>query len=351
MFNVARTLCLLFILAGCSSIPDVEYNYYFAKSQTSLSVAQAVSCDASKANLIVVTSASPPTTAYSADTSRGYAIRIRDIEGNFHTFVDSDATFGFYDDGRLKSINQNTIGQGEAVIKSAVSLATTAVPLFGARIAATPPAETDACKLIDKWGGGGADKVASVNLSYGTQFDITHVLGKSFEIPPTMASKQLHDMLQQIGANLPAVEVSIGRSQPRASRASYSPPAEPQDSVVELALQNTADVEIKILSAYRPIWKGTVVAPLPGGYTLPIPRGALFGKQNFTLSLSEAGAIQSIDYGKLSGASGALNAAQAVAGAGPQITANVVNDAKTKADEIAQTQRLMRCQTHPATCN
>jgi hypothetical protein len=189
-----RALCMSVILTGCSSIPDVQYNYYFAKSETSVTVAQAISCDASRTNLIVTSTSSGPTMAYSADTASMHSINVRDIEGEFHTFVDSDATFGFYDDGRLKTINQNTTGQGEAVIKSAVSLATTAIPLFaGFRAEAVAPPETDACKIIDTWGGRNV-KAGSVNLSYSTQFDITHVLGKSFTAPPSAASKQLYDM-------------------------------------------------------------------------------------------------------------------------------------------------------------
>ena len=346
MFKIARMLCVTALLAGCSSVPNVAYNYYFAKSQTSLAVAQTISCDPTKQQLIIVTTASAPAMAYSADTSRAHTIKIRDIEGEFHTFVDSDASFGFYDDGRLKNINQFTTGQGEAVIKSAVSLATTAIP-FGLKPAAA--IETPPCKTIDQWGsGGGADKVPSVNISYATSFDITQKLGKSFTIPRVEASGELYDQLKK---NLPPIEVSIGRAQPIGSRASYTPVVASQDQVIELALQNTADVEIKIFSAHKPIWAGTVIAPMPGGYTLPIPRGALFGKQNFTLTLSEAGAIQAIDYGKLSGASGALNAAQAVAGAGPQIISNQAADVKAQADLIAQTQRLARCQASPATCN
>ena len=358
-------------LVACSAIPNVQYNYYFAKSQTSLSVAQTITCDPSKQNLIVVTTASPPTTAYSVDVSRGpQIINIRDIEGDFHTFVDSDATFGFYDDGRLKRINQSTTGQGESVIKSAVSLATTALSTGLLGLATVK--ETDVCKVIDDWGGSSdgspappppappppanTKKQSSVNLSYATQFDITHAIGKAFEIPLANSSKQLHtalaDALHNSGMKpLPVIQVSVGRAQTLGGRASYLASQDFLDQeVVRLRLQRTADIEIKILSGAKTIWKGTVIAPMGGTYSLPIPRAALFGKQNFSLTLSEAGAVQSIDYGKLSGAAGALNAAQSVAMAPPQITTNEAADVKAKADLIAQTQRLLRCQTHPSTC-
>src|SRR5262249_51200750 len=151
---------------------------------------------------------------------------------------------------------------------------------------------------------------------------------------------------------LPPISVSIGHAWAVGGRANYLLPAGySDDDVVGLRLQKTANVEIKVLSNHKPIWKGNVVVPLPDTYALPIPRAALFGNQNFSLSLSEAGAIQSVDYGKLSGAAGALNAAQSVANAPTQAMANQVADVKAQADLIAQTQRLLRCQTHPTTCN
>jgi hypothetical protein len=372
MLRLLSAFCAVMCLVGCSSIPNVEYNYYFAKSDTVLSVAQAVTCDASKSNLIIVTTASPAATAYSADIAHGpQRINIRAIEGNFRTFVDSDAQFGFYDDGRLKSINQKTTGQGEAAIKSAVSLATTVAPFLGAG----PPAKQTPCEIVDKWGGTGKapdnSKPASVNLSYSAEFDTTRVLGKSFKLKPTPASQQLYDEFKNSSppAKLPPIEVSIGHANELGGRATFLPDNYPVDGayleddgytayngylgdgIVGLKLQRTASVEVNISSAHRLIWKGNVIVPLHRTYTLPIPAAALFGQQTFTLQLSEAGAIQSIDYGKTSGASGALNAAGSIAtGTAPESAANKAADIKAQADLIAQTQRLLRCHTHPATC-
>jgi hypothetical protein len=95
-------------------------------------------------------------------------VSIRRIEGTFGSFADSDANFQFYDDGRLKSINQSTTGQGETIIKSVVSLGTTVagagffselsegeIPGKGG---AKPPAPNEPpplaiCKVIQDWGG------------------------------------------------------------------------------------------------------------------------------------------------------------------------------------------------------
>jgi hypothetical protein len=356
MLRIITSTCVFLVLIGCSSIPDVEYSYYFAKSEPVLTAAQAVSCDDTKTKLIVVTMASPVAMNYAADIERKrQTISIRDIEGPFHTFADSDATFGFYDDGRLKSINQNTTGQGEAVIKSAVSLATTAIPLFAAKtISETKPnaaPESEACKIVDKWAGTTDGKLGTVNLSYSAKFNIVELFGQSFPIQRTDASsilyEELNKQLQEDGAKtLPVVEAKIGRPSVGERATAYAA----EDYDVPLYLQNTAKVEVSVLSDHHVISKALVTVPMPGTYALPIPRAALFGKQNFGITLSEAGAIQSVDYGKLSGAAGALNAAGAVANAGPQIVANEAADIKAKADLIAQTQRLLQCHTNPSAC-
>jgi hypothetical protein len=46
---------------------------------------------------------------------------------------------------------------------------------------------------------------------------------------------------------------------------------------------------------------------------LPIPKAALFGGEQFSLTLSESGAVTSLSYGKTSGAPAALGAANSVA--------------------------------------
>ncbi len=93
------------------------------------------------------------------------------------------------------------------------------------------------------------------------------------------------------------------------------------------------------------------MVPSPKTYLLPIPKAALFGKQNFALSLADSGAVTAIEYGKATGAAGPLNVLGAAAtAAAPDSTAAKAAEVKAQADLIAQQQRLTRCQAHPAQC-
>ena len=58
-------------------------------------------------------------TTYYADTSDQRRMQITKLD---NAIADSEIAMTSTDDGRLKSINQNTTGQGEAVAKAAISL-------------------------------------------------------------------------------------------------------------------------------------------------------------------------------------------------------------------------------------
>jgi len=145
---------------------------------STVTITQTVACNQSQDGFVVVTTPSI-TSTYSANYSKGpYRIKIRDFEGGFSGFADSDASFAFFDDGRLKSVNQSTTGQGEAVIKSAVTLATTisaAAAGFDASVSIpTLKAECDAitaAQPVPKTGDPPAS--GAVTFSYQFQFDDT----------------------------------------------------------------------------------------------------------------------------------------------------------------------------------
>jgi len=341
--------CLV-ALVGCASIPDVDYNYYLSKMNGVASVTQTVSCGQDMQSMTIVNTPSF-TATYSADLSRGpYHIGIRDIEGTFSGFADSDVSFGFYDDGRLKSVNQSTTGQGEAAIKSIVNLGTTIVGLGGGRAAEAVPSPE--CEVVKSRSDPGK---MSVSLSYKAEvnFPNSPPASPSITVEPIDTSRELFSLLNKNG-RLPKFQLWIGRATDGGSRASekLNDNAGPGGAYVNLTLQKVATVEVRITADQKSIWQGNVPVPAGQTYELPIPKAALFGGQKFSISLSEAGAITAIDYSKTSGVSGAANAGVAIGTAlTPETTASKAADLKAQADLIAQQQRLHRCQTNPATCN
>jgi hypothetical protein len=121
-------------------------------------------------------------------------------------------------------------------------------------------------------------------------------------------------------------------------------------NVVLLKLQKPGFISLSIRSS-RPdkeIGSARITVPTGNTYYLPIPKAALFGKQSFTLALSEVGTVTSVFYGKTSGAVGALNAAGAVANMETDKTQ--AEKLKAQSDLIAQQQRYVLCTTKPDQC-
>jgi hypothetical protein len=286
-----------------------------------------------------------------------HRLKIRDVEGALHDFADSDLNIGFYDDGRLKSINQNTTGEGETIIKSAVSLASAVAPLgAGAGFAqvieqlnkeAQPKIPCDAITAI---GGGKPVSISWVYPRVGTVDLAAPQLPIKLSVAP--GSNELYKALQKI-IPLPEPKLIIGPPAyvDSGARLVAEPYVSPNEFVY-LTLQEMGNVKIEVLdNSGAPISSAVVVTPLKRTYFLPIPRAALFGSQKFSLALSEAGAITAVDYGKNVGTTGALNVASTVATSlHAESPATKANDLKAQADVIAQQQRLLHCQTNPSKC-
>jgi len=340
MLKRMTMMLIIGLVTGCASTPNVMYSYYPSRSASTVMVTETVDCNSAQTGL-VLTYATTLNTLYSADYSKGpYSIEIRKLDG---ALADSDVDFSFFEDGRLKSINQSTTGQGETILKSAIGLATALTPLGAGPEVKGPIPE---CDIIKTWGGGKpVALIFTKSIEYGRDDD-----GQPKNLNPAPSSADLYTALNL--GNLPVLQATITPPGNVTNRGSYvSPSSGSFDNVVLLTLQETENVKVDVTSSGRNIWSGTITIPGNKTYNLPIPKAALFGKQIFALSLSESGAITEIHYGKNTGAAGLLNVATSAAtAAAPESTAAKAADIKAKADLIAQQQRLVRCQANPANC-
>jgi len=172
--RVAAVFCGLVFLTGCASIPDVEYSYLPSKMTAVATATQTVSCSPDLQSHFILNTATLSQPIYSADLqSVPRRISIRRIEGTFASFADSDVSFQFYDDGRLKGINQNTIGEGETIIKSVVSFGTTAANFAKTatflesdakaktegQTPPPPPPPSKVCSVVAAWAGQGGQQL------------------------------------------------------------------------------------------------------------------------------------------------------------------------------------------------
>lgn len=334
---------LAIALGACSSLPDVEYRYFPTRSSTTISLTRTLQCDSIASEVVYYDSPSV-TTTYGADRSKPYTIGIKTFERSFSPFVDSDLTFAFYDDGRLKSINQSTTGQGEAVIKAVASVITTLAPIIASRDIDAPKSQTPALRCIDVFLLGGGKPISVV---YTAKANLADSVEQTLDLKVDPGSKSVAERLR----GLPQMSVLVGRFESDGSGARFAKGTPTDADGVLLPLQEMGSVKLIIQEKEgKPVGETNVVVPGAKPYYLPVPRAALFGKQSFSLGLAESGAITSVSYGKLTGVPGALNAGTAIIGATQPPDAADAAKSKSKADVIAQQQRLARCQQKPVDC-
>ena len=334
--RVSAFSVMLLAVAGCAHTPDVEVGYYLAKSAVSVRVIRTVACDGSDAP--IVASAVIPTVTHSADTAKRGTINLGALRG---IAADPDATFTFTEDGRLKSINASSVGQGEAILKAFVTFTGTMMAIAEAGSHSYP----DLCVFIKKAGDG---KPLSLTYEGVVKLD---VLDQQQHVPAAATSSYYAERLEPM---LGAVCVSVGKAEAPQQPVTFK--SAPDD--VLLNARQPGQVPLKVRAGKRdacsevPLWDGSVAVAQAGtAYTIPIPRGAFFGKQVFAVSFAESGALSSLQYAALSGDAQAINAANAVAAAlKPDTTAEKLVQVKAEADLIAQQERLVKCRASPADC-
>lgn len=326
------TISAASLLAGCATTPEVTLSYRYPTWTVVATITQTLGCTSGDKSKLIVLNSPSVTTIYSSDYATPAAtLNIHDLKGSF---ADAEISMSFTDDGRLKAVNQSSNGQGENILKAAISLGSLAQLLM-----LVPEEEdvTKACKVIDKWGGG-----KPITLTYKAKAQ-PGAQEADFEVPPE--SNGLYD---EIKGALKGFTLKVGNITNIEGGPTYSKPASNDFVMLKLRMVGHADVAIlrdKDLIGSTQIVVPNVSAP---SYELPIPKAALFGKQTFALALSDAGAVSSISYGSTSGAAGTLNVLGAVANVGTP--AYEAANLKAQADVIAQQQRLVLCQTKPDQC-
>lgn len=326
-------------MAGCSTTPDVTLSYYPATAATTVLVTQTIDCDDKKTQVFTVETVKVDTLYGSDRTQAPRAVRITRLN---RWYADGEIKATWFDDGRLKSINQSTVGQGEAFLKAAVALAVAFTPAGGSSPSADEAAKAKkACEEISAFG-----HTKPVTLTYvadiryrqdGAVEKAVDGSGPEFRL----SHAGMEPFVGRIRDQLPRLQVRI--SDPKPSKVVEG---QVGSDDVPVELFRIAYSEVSVLRKGAPIYKGLVTVPTGEIYTLPVPRAALFGKQGFELTLNDAGQVVSLGYSMTSGAAGAVNSVAALEGT----EAARANQLKAEADLIFQQQRLLRCQTQPDKC-
>lgn len=361
--SIASAVLTCTVGLGCASVPDVSVSYRPVKWAMSVAVVHTLTCNREN-NLVVIQRGATFVPIYSAaPASKEFRVQLKDLD---RFFADSDVTLAFTDDGRLKSINQSTTGQGETVVKSAIAAAAAlaAGPLAPAALPTAPPAPgiqlfrnnilerelkgsdpAAVCKVVRENSLVAADQLPQVSL---VQSAILNAATLNARAEPSKDQEALVNRLVSLGLDLTSTVTGIlgtDELQPVANlRATVG------FDEVPLTLQRMVALSAKAEDKTGTIGSKSAPVPTTGVFVLPIPKAALFGKQSFQLVLTESGRISTLGYGKSTGVPGAFGAA--VAAASAEVTEDNAEAAalKAAADLIAQQQRYNTCKLKPADC-
>ncbi|MDY0748701.1 hypothetical protein SNE35_29655 [Paucibacter sp. R3-3] len=366
-------------LTGCAAIPDVTMTYQPVDWSVGVSVIHTFTCTRDGKRVLIARSAtfSP---VYKADAKASpIPLRIKDMD---RFFADSDLTVAFTDDGRLKSVNQSTTGQGEDITKAVATTAATIgsagvlknVPMLDAapklttelkgtfslydnrvRKTEVAPAASEICGVVSRWSTASGPKDLP-------QISVIQIAGISRAVT-AMDLEAADDQATRLMAEFRAIHLDLGaKVDAQFVKDNYAAPqpvnAKSTAGFNEVALQIQQMQALSLtatsaLDASKPAGSGTVVVPMkdPASYiVLPIPKAALFGKQNFSVVLADSGRITTLGYGRSVGASGALNALSSVVGEPAAEDTAEQAALKAAADKIAQQARLSSCIQDPSNC-
>lgn len=371
------------LLAGCAHVPDAIVHYPFARTEALISVARTLSCDGEK-YLPSVATTTAVTTSNRADLSSPQGeLKFRRLNS---PLANTALELHFTEDGRLASINTESTGQGEVIIKSALGLIGSLAGLGGGGKESAPMTkaapepvvpQTEVgrqCKdFRDRFG----DK--SLTLTYAETIGFEK-RGVSIPIKATADSAEDVQRYKALLGTLSAkvtdgVVVTKSDDKPLGSVGNTDPiPTAPETRPLtkpfELADQGrfsgalldarqpapmtlTVDFAPSVADEKSgPIWRGVIpVSQLGSKYEIPIPAAAVFGKQTFKASFADNGALTMIGYSSDSGTKSALDSAQmAVDAIKPKGDSAITKELNDAADLVAAQHRLQQCRDDPANC-
>ena len=323
------------LLGGCANLPDAELAYYLTQTSVSVRVVRTVACDA-KDRPIVVNSVTP-TVAHSADTAQAHTFKLSTLKS---FFSDNDVKLELYEDGRLKGLNAIGQGQGETILKSALTI-------LGALKEAPAKSYPTECGIIN------STKDKMVTLTYQETVDISQIPSRVQHIPPDQGSAPRANEIRSAIGNVCAEAKEIEQMAAPVVEVSS------KETGVRLKARQPARVNLKVMTGRdevctspEEIWTGKIVAAQHGkAYEILVPKPSLFGKMTTAVAFTESGALSSIQYATTAGTGQVLGVVNSALTIFQSDTAEQrAKELKARGDEILYQERLTGCLANRANC-
>lgn len=374
------------LLAGCASLPDLEVIYFAAKSEPMLILTQSLTCD-NEFNNVFQAANLTTSVSHTANTSESYSVQLKNFDG---PLTSGNVTINHYPDGRLNSINGTSTGQGLPIIQGVASVAGSILGLDFNLINTfsdpnTEPSLTpkQKSKLIK-------DICGAINPTYpvnprAVDGVMTLIFTSTYETPDSpdynklkfkknnsTAFERLESALKETLGETesfmdPVIKSKVQKEnnclvkqfkQVESGERTYICLKKAEEAKTlkknQIRVQNSKTLEYTVEQNFNskllfiPDAHDMLVANISVAsnsfYFIPFKSENLFGQNQITLTLTPMGTLNNLSYNSTSGVADALNAANTVLGEFQGQTA------QEAANEIAQTQRLLRCRADEENC-
>ena len=288
----------------------------------------------------VLTTDVTPTVTFAANRAkRQHEVPIGTLGG---TLGKGDATFEFYADGRLKSVNSKGTGQAGDVLKALVKFA----GAMGMVTTATPSAvdkATKACEELEKISGDG--KPLTIVRRGSTAFDKTSDNG-DIKFHPSMIVAGVDDIFGKLTG-------TYGRSPKCHTHCNVGKERREVAAGRTRCGSGHGESRWRQRTRHLDLQRARTSAPalVP---TFPIQEAPWFGSHEVELQLHESGKVTKLHYTGSPDTAGMLGTLTDVRGAFDEPPAASTSDqakaVQAEADLIYQQQRLALCQTNPSSC-
>ncbi len=370
ILGIVKGLLFLMLMTGCAGLPEFHVSYYLPKTSMNATVNQLISCTPGQTaadgtttgRKLMFAYAVTPAISHQADTSARNTIDLKELEK-----AHSNAEIGleFYADGRLKSISAKSVGQGKAIMESAIAVANTVWPLHGG---GTSSNEDKACDYIKKaTGKDNGTGVLAIAYTLDKAISVTHATGTIPALEPSESTTEHYTTLTSLNV-LPKIELKAVRKDGSLSSSAGELTQDFPSGITagddrntsvcgdvsgdRLVLRETALVRVALSvdGSASPSWQGSAIAATDTCFSVPLMDTALFGSRYLKISLDGNGMVTALDLESSQGLSDGLGTL------GSSITAISPTDSaeaqalKAESDLIYQQQRLLRCQADPASC-
>ena len=340
-------------------------HYFLPRVDLDVTVKKTVTCDPNNQIFTVLSATHDPAYSASSPATDKDAVQQIDIGRLDGFFSDADLGLSFTEDGRLAGLNVATTGEAGEIVKSAIALA---APIANGLRIAMAQAEgpnryqemAEACAKIAMWG-----KDKTLTLTYSAAIPFASPNGSSGEMVADPSSATYDQELRgQIGnvcwtAGRSATRIPMGLDTANAPSGSVALVLR-QPAIARVEIDNwdqpTCGKPLQYQTDLPPpnktvVWSGDVEVPQHGRlYDVLIPKAAAFGKQSFTLTLSDAGTVTELKYGKTNGVAQAMGSAKSLEDATTESAAERAQRASDEEKAIAAQERLAACRADHSKC-